>query len=155
MLNITKLKTENAVCPVTDEPHPGFTFALESDRSSTSLSKARFSVNDWETQVGEHFAYYGGPELLPRTRYTIHLCAEDNHGETARAEAEFETGKLNEAWIGRWISHPRYRFREKKVSPRPMRFRKGFQAHGAVRQARLYCSALGIYVCELNSARIG
>lgn len=155
MLKIAKLKTENATCPVTDEIQPSFTFALESDRPSTFLSKAQFSINGWETQVREHFAYYCGPTLLPRTRYTVHLCVEDNHGEVAQAEAEFETGKLNEAWIGQWISHPGYRFQEKKISPRPMRFRKGFQAHGTVRQARLYCSALGIYVCELNGARIG
>ena len=156
MLTIRKLKIENCTtCPVTDEAQPSFAFSLDSDRDGTYLSSATFTVGEWIHRTGERSAVYAGPPLMPRTRYTLSVCAEDNHGELAEASMEFETGKRDEPWAGKWISHPTYRFREKKVSPKPMRFRRAFRTGAKVKSARLYCTALGLYVCTLNGRRVG
>ena len=126
MLKIAKLRVQHSLglC-VTDEA-PRFSFALESDQSAVRLVRSEFSVGSWKRMSEAQSAVYDGPALTPRTRYAVTVRAEDNHGETAQAAAEFETGKLDEPWAGKWISHPGYRLRERKTSPKPMRFRKEF-----------------------------
>ena len=156
MLKISTLKTENSVfCPVTDEQHPRFSFSLESDQNGTKLKRAVFKLDNWTQETEEQFAIYDGAPLKPRTRYTVSVTAEDTCGEKATASMEFETGKLDEPWLARWISHPGYVFREKRVSPRPLRFRKRFSAGKELLSAKLYCTALGLYVCSLNGKRVG
>ena len=156
MLKIVGLKTENmAGLPVSDEQHPRVSFCLESDRPGTDLKGALFTCGDWEKQVQEQSAVYDGSPLRPRTRYTVSVRAEDNHGETAEASMDFETGKMAEPWDGVWITHPSYHFKEKKVSPKPMRFRKLFSAAKPLKSARLYVTALGLYCCEINKKRVG
>jgi len=156
VLNIVKLKTENLMAGcVTDEVAPRFSFALTSDKASESLKHALFTVGNWKALTEEQCAVYNGPPLQPRTRYTVSVSAEGSSGEFASESMEFETGKLGEPWQGKWISHPSYRFTAKKVSPRPMRFRKSFQAHKKIANARLYCTALGVYMCDLNGQRVG
>lgn len=150
MLNIENFKTENAAFAVTDTAHPRFSFALTSDRAGAELKSAVFRLGSWRKLSAEQAVEYDGPALKPRTRYTVSVSAEDSFGEFADAEAVFETGKLDEPWAGRWISHPGYRFTEKHVSPRPMRFQKTFSTAKTVAAARLYVTALGLYVCELN-----
>ena len=155
MLKIAKLCVQHRsdLC-VTDEP-PRFSFALESDKSAARLVCAEFRMGDWEKRTSEQCAIYDGPALAPRTRYAVHVRAADNHGETAEATIDFETGKLGEVWKGKWISHPTYRLRERKVSPCPMRFRREFRSRGEILSAKLYCSAVGIYICTLNGVRVG
>lgn len=156
MLEIIKLKVEDrADMPVTDESRPRFSFGLESSRKGCRLKEAVYSVGPWKCHGTEQSAFYDGPALSPRTRYTLHVTAQDCFGETARASMEFETGKLDEPWRGRWITHPGYRFRDRKISPKPMRFRKGFHADPGIVSARLYCTALGIYHCTLNGKPVG
>lgn len=44
-LSISRLKTEDsALCPVTDEQHPRFSFSLESDQNGTGLHRADFKM---------------------------------------------------------------------------------------------------------------
>lgn len=155
MLKTTDLKIENASFTVTDETRPRFSFALSSDRQGAELKSALFKLESWKKLSTEQFTEYDGPVLKPRTRYTVSVSAEDDDGEFAEAEAEFETGKLSEPWAGKWVTHPTYRFTEKKVSPKPMRFKKAFSAAKEIKSARLYVTALGLYVCELNGKRVG
>jgi alpha-L-rhamnosidase len=89
------------------------------------------------------------------SRYTVSVTAEDICGEKASASMEFETGKLAEPWLAKWISHGSCVFRERRVSPRPLRFRKRFSAGKELQSAKLYCTALGLYVCSLNGKRVG
>ncbi len=64
MLKRSKLKTENsALCPVTDERHPRFSFALESDQNGTRLQRAVFRLQDWTHETEEQFAIYDGAPL--------------------------------------------------------------------------------------------
>ena len=156
MLTIRTLETENRRCGlVTDEQQPRFHFSLDSDQNGTALKTACFQLGEWTCHTEDFSVVYDGPPLSPRTKYAVSVSAIDNRGETAEASMTFETGKLSEPWSGLWITHGAYRFREKKVSPKPMCFRKLFKLDGEILHARLYCTALGIYRCCLNGREIG
>ena len=43
-------------------------------------------------------------ELRPRTQYWWSVEIKDDNGNTAKAESWFETGKMNEPWLGQWIT---------------------------------------------------
>ena len=88
-------------------------------------------------------------ELKPRTRYYFTVTVKSDAGETAVSAVHFfETGKMDEAWTGRWIScdsnEPRHPVFEKAVSPAK-----------AVASARLYISGLGLYEAYYDGVRIG
>ena len=156
MLTIEKMKTEHLEkeC-VTDKENPSFSFSLASDREGVTLKSARFRLGSWEKVTNRQQVVYDGPALAPKTRYTVSVTAEDDAGETAGGQMTFETGKREEPWAGKWISHPSYRFTERKVSPKPMRFRRTFDTKKEVKSARLYVTAIGIYGCTLNGKRVG
>ncbi len=157
MLKIPRFTVENRTgYTVTDEVKPRFSFSLESDRQNVMLKKAVLTVGDWKKETTDQIAVrYDGPELKPYTQYEAKLLAEDDAGETAEATVCFETGKLGDAWQGKWISDPSYRFTEKKVSPIPMVFRKKLDTAKKVQKAVIYATALGIYNLYLNGERIG
>ena len=157
MLQITRFSVENrsAGC-VTDEAHPRFSFALDSDRKNVTLKQSVLQVNGWQTATDRQLHIpYEGPPLAPFTAYTAAVTATDDAGETARAEVTFETGRLDTPWTGHWISDPTYQFREKKVSPVPMTFRKRIETGKAIASAKIYATALGIYDLYLDGKRVG
>jgi len=157
MLNIERFTVEGltAGC-VTDEKQPRFSFILNSDRPGAALKRAVLRVGDWKTETdGQIAVAYEGPALKPFTAYTAVIMAEDNAGETARAELTFETGRLDTPWTGMWISDPDYRFTEKKVSPRPMTFRKQIKTDKKIVSARVYATAMGIYELTVNGRKAG
>jgi alpha-L-rhamnosidase len=141
---------------VTDDSHPHFSFSLESDRENVSLKAARLSLNGWSGDaLGQIGIPYLGPALKPYSVYEAIVSATDDAGETAVSSVTFETGKLDAPWKGRWISDGSYHFKEKKVSPKPMLFHKNFRVEGAIRSAKAYVTALGIYELELNGRKVG
>lgn len=141
---------------VTDSPAPVFTYYVASDRPGASVRWARLTVNGWTAENPEQRGErYAGPGLKPFTRYDAVLTAEDDQGQTARAALTFETGRLNTPWQGRWISDGGYIFKEKKVSPIPMVFRRKLTLKGEVASARLYATAIGIYELMLNGKKVG
>ena len=157
MLTITHFSVENLTqgC-VTDKQNPRFSFALSSDRKNVTLKKALLSLNGWQTETTEQAAiFYAGPALKPFTAYNASLTAEDDAGETARAEVSFETGRLDTPWQAQWISDPKYKFTEKGVSPVPMMFRKELQLKKPVASAKIYATAMGIYELYINGQRLG
>lgn len=157
MLSITRFAVEGlAAGCVTDKSHPNFSFALESDGKNITLASATLQVGDWKTQSVAQTIQYAGPVLQPFTAYHAVLEATASNGDTARAELDFETGRMDDApWQGQWISDPAYHFTEKKVSPLPMVFRKAFRSGKPVAKARLYVTAMGIYELELNGQKVG
>ena len=157
MLNITRFALEGmtAGC-VTDSAHPVFGFALESDGQNVTLRSATLTVGDWSVETTDQVAVqYAGPVLQPFTVYHAVLQVTASNGETARADLDFETGRMDTPWQGQWISDPDYRFTEKKVSPKPMVFRKAFHPEKTVEKARLYVTAMGVYELELNGQKVG
>ncbi len=157
MLNITRFAVENLTqgC-VTDVRRPRFSFALDSGREGAALRRAVLRVGDWEGEAAGQIAVpYGGAPLEPFTAYTAALTAEDDAGETARAQLTFETGRLDTPWTGKWISDPAYKFTEKKVSPKPMTFRRRVRTDRKIACARIYATAMGIYELTVNGQKAG
>lgn len=157
MLTIRKIKTENlsSEC-VTDEKNPSFSFSLESDRENVSLKQAKISLNGWEKIVNYQIGIvYDGPALSPFTCYEVTICAQDNYGDMASESMFFETGRMDTLWSAKWISDTSYRFKEKKVSPKTMTFRKEIQCNKEIKSAKIYATALGIYELMLNGEKVG
>ncbi len=90
--------------------------------------------------------------LEPRTRYTWCVSVRTDAGEEAVSDEQFfETGKMDEAWTGKWI-HSGDAEKDKKRHPV---FRKTFTVGKPVKEARLYISGLGMFDACLNGERIG
>ncbi len=157
MLNISRLTVENlTVNCVTDQKHPRFSFCLESDRQNVTLHKAVISVGDWRHETTEQIAVpYEGTELKPFTQYTAKVEVTDEAGEEAHASVTFETGRLDTDWEAKWITDGSYRFTEPKISPKTMTFRKEISCRKEIKSARVYTTALGIYLLMLNGEKVG
>ena len=87
--------------------------------------------------------------LSPRTRYTWTVSVRTDAGEEATsAENRFETGKMDEPWVGKWIgcddSEPRHPVFSKAIAPKK-----------EVLSARLYICGLGLYEAHWNEEKIG
>lgn len=84
--------------------------------------------------------------LEPRTRYDVKVTVESDSGEIAEGRAFFETGKLSEPWMAKWIGgvfdfHPE--------------LQKAFSLRKGIKSARLYISGLGLFEAYLNGEKVG
>ena len=157
MLQISRFTCEGLTSGcVTDKPNPAFSFALESDRNGAALMSATLFVNgetiDAQKQIGVRYA---GKALEPFTAYTATLTVADTFGETATASLSFATGRMDTPWEAKWISDGAYIFKEKKISPKPMHFRKMFRAKKLIDSATIYATAFGVYELYLNGEKVG
>ena len=157
MLKISRLTVENMETGcVTDNPQPRVSYCLESDRQNVTLKKAVISIGDWKKETDCQIAVpYEGSRLQPFTKYAVRVEAEDDAGERAWASTEFETGRMDTIWSGRWITDGEYQFKEAKISPKTMTFRTRFSCEKEIASARLYVTALGIYELLLNGEKVG
>ncbi len=88
-------------------------------------------------------------ELKPRTRYYWRVTITGDKGDSATSQAQwFETGKMNEAWTGKWIAakegddyHPIFK-REIALKEKPV-------------EARLYVSSLGVFEAYIDGKKVG
>lgn len=141
---------------VTDNKKPSFTFFVYSDKPGTKLETAVITCNGWKRIINKiEPVVYDGPELTPYTKYEVLVEAKDTNGETDSKKIYFETGKLDDAWIGKWISDESYKFKEKSISPVPMLFRKKFDLNKKIKSAKIYSSAIGVYNLYLNGKKVG
>ena len=84
--------------------------------------------------------------LAPRTRYTWSVTVRGELGDEGSSEAAwFETGKLDEPWIGRWI---------RSESEELGILEKRFTLAEAPESARLYLSGLGLYRAYVNGCPV-
>ncbi len=157
MLKISKLTVEHLSrgC-VTDCDHPRVSFQIESDKKNVSLKNAKIWIGDWSTQTDSQILVpYEGKKLKAFTEYPVRVKAWDNKGEEAEAKTTFETGRLDRPWEASWITDGAYQFTEKKISPKPISFRKKILCKKKIKKARLYATALGIYEMTLNGEKVG
>lgn len=84
--------------------------------------------------------------LSPRTKYEVKVSVKDDSGEETCGYTFFETGKMQEAWVGQWIGT-----KDQKVHPV---FRKQFSL-ADFEAGRLYIAGLGLYEAYLNGEKIG
>ncbi len=88
-------------------------------------------------------------ELTPRTRYTWTVSVRTDAGEEAvSGENVFETGKMDEPWLARWIGCD-------NSEPRHPIFCKDILPTAPVTRARLYICGLGLYEAFWNGEKIG
>ena len=128
---------------------PYFGFALESDKDDNALEKAYLTINEKtiETKEQIHIAYDG--ELKPFTPYEVKIKAIDKYEEEAEINKTFCTGKLNQKWLGAWISDPFYQFKE-AGSPKVMTFVKHLRIEKLPKRALICLTTLGIYRLYIN-----
>lgn len=141
---------------------PSFSWELSSDKSSTAQVSYRIVLLQddrilWDSNTvnSEQSLYikYDGEQLLPHGEYICRVMVTDNHGDAAKGEKSFFTGKLDEAWRGKWITSGK---KNPKDNSLPVEiFTKKLDLYKNVHRAVLYASALGVYVGELNGNRIG
>ncbi len=157
MLKIRKFTCEDLEKNiVTDKANPTFSFSVESDRQGTLLKEAVIKIGSWEKTITDQIAIvYDGPALKAFTSYEALLSVRDDGGEVAEASLTFDTGRMDIPWLADWITDGNYHFTEKKVSPKPMTFKKEFDLKGQVKAARIYSTAMGIYKLQLAGQKIG
>lgn len=157
MLKISRFTCQNlkSGC-VTDVKNPSFSYVVESDQGNSCLKSAKLSINGWSKYTKEQIAIpYEGCELEPFKEYQAELLVADSNGEEANATMVFETGRLTTPWEAKWISDPTYKFTEKKISPKPMTFRKKIPISKKIASAKIYATAMGIYELMINNKKVG
>ena len=95
---------------------------------------------------------YAGPKLDPFTRYYWAVTVWDkDYARCSSQVAAFETGMMGiENWQGCWISD----HRDMNYKPAPY-FRKEFAVGKAVKSARAYVAAAGLYELHINGQKVG
>jgi len=99
---------------------------------------------------------YDGQALKSYQRVYWQVRVVDNHGEKSKWSdpAFFEIGILEDAtWEANWIT-PTWEEDVSKSNPAPY-LRKEFTLGKAIKNARLYISAQGLYQVEINGNRVG
>ncbi|BBF42783.1 alfa-L-rhamnosidase [Lachnospiraceae bacterium KM106-2] len=86
--------------------------------------------------------------LEPRTRYEWSVTVKAENGDVACASSFFETGKMNEKWIGKWIKSTL----GSKVSPI---MERTIYLDGDVLVGRSYLCGLGVYEYYINGEKVG
>ncbi|MFA9376369.1 MAG: family 78 glycoside hydrolase catalytic domain [Lachnotalea sp.] len=115
--------------------------------SKEDMTDAIFD-SGWDDQA-DSLGYLVELKLTSSTRYFWRVIVRTDAGEEEHSKVQwFETAKLAEPWIGKWIScdsaKKRHPFFEKKVLPKK-----------PVKQARLYICGLGLYEAYLGGEKIG
>lgn len=86
--------------------------------------------------------------LKPRCRYFFRVTVVGERGEVGISEVSFfETGKMQENWIGNWIG-----MEEDDIHPF---FFKNFALKGKILKARLYLTGVGLYEAFINGKKAG
>lgn len=147
---------------------PRFSYKVASDKQGDAQKKRRICVYSsealleagqpdmWDSGYVESdntvLIHYEGKKLAPVTKYYFSCEVESINGETACSkEGTFVTGKLDEAWQGKWI-----------IINRPDRYFKGayyfrheFEAAKEVQSAYLTICGLGYFESYINGERTG
>ncbi len=168
MLKIGRLRCEYRENPVgIDELRPRMSWQLISEERGIMQVEYQIQVSEnesftqvsWDTGAVKSaqsiHVEYGGPELEACTRYFYRVRVHDNKGnDSSWSETAFwETGLLGpEKWSAEWIKPAIVNDEMKNACPM---LRKTFQLKGAIKAARIYSTALGLYELHLNGLRVG
>ena len=87
--------------------------------------------------------------LNPRTRYFWSVSVRTDAGDEKESQVQwFETAKMEEPWIGRWISC------DSSEKRHPV-FSKTMKSEKEIESARLYVCGLGLYEASIDGRKIG
>ena len=87
-------------------------------------------------------------KLEPRTAYRVLIRVTGDAGDSAEAEACFETGKMDEPWQAEWIAA------EKGDGCHPV-LKKAFTVKPSLKKARLYATGVGMFEACVNGGKLG
>ncbi|CUH97044.1 hypothetical protein P22_3170 [Propionispora sp. 2/2-37] len=161
MFACKKLLTEYQSNPIgLDVSKPRFSWQLDSEEYDTVQTAYQIIVKAGEKLVWDstkvasdqsiHVEYAGAP-LEKATEYSVAVRVWDNHGNEAAVQGRFETGLLSyENFTANWITHTLANNEEAC----PI-LRRHFTVKQAIRSARIYATALGLYELNLNDRRVG
>ena len=97
----------------------------------------------------DNLSFVPNIKLEARTRYYWKVSVINDLDEKMTSHiAWFETSKMNEKWVGNWIT-PNM---DKNIHPI---LGKEFNIEGKVKKARIYISGLGLYEAKINGVKIG
>ena len=153
-----------------DVLQPRLGWQLESDQRGSRQAAYRILVAESQSALSANDALwdsgrlasdqsilvtYSGPKLVSGQRVYWKVQVWDQAGQAAEsASACWEMGLLERAdWQGQWIGAP-FSGGPRTTSPAPY-LRKEFKLTKQVISARLYATAVGLYECYLNGARVG
>ena len=164
-LGVTGLRVEYLANPLgIDAAKPRLSWRITSTERNTMQAAYQIQVTRdgkviWDsgrtTSDASVFVPSGGPAMESRARYVWRVRVWDAKGRaSAWGEGWWETGLLapsdwGASWIGTAPSPS-----DSISSPAPM-LRRGFRVGGAIQQARIYATSLGVYELQLNGRRVG
>ncbi len=93
--------------------------------------------------------------LKPLTKYFVRVTVVADNDEVGICDSTFfETGKMSEPWVGKWITVSKDDSADPTFHPE---FRKTFRAKTDknIKSARLYICGLGSFVAFINEKRVG
>lgn len=97
----------------------------------------------------DNLSFVPNINLKERTRYYWKVTVINDLDEKITSHLSwFETSKINEEWVGNWIT-PNM---DKNIHPI---LGKEFNIEGKVKKARLYISGLGLYEAKINGVKVG
>lgn len=134
---------------------PVFSWVLDG-RKEEKLKESRITVYEKEELVYDSGwkeldpqAYEADLILNPRNEYSWKLEVSLENGETVESmNNHFETGKIDEEWLGKWIGC------DDSIDRHPI-FVKKVDLKGEVKKARLYICGLGLFEASYNGEKIG
>lgn len=143
-----------------DTAKPRFSWKMTSDRTDTMQTDFQIQVISeglmvWDSgrQASDQsvLVEYAGPPLQAERIYEYRVIVRNNHGETAEAGGSFETGLLSgRNFQAEWITHPF----AKEETACPV-FLKKISLKKAVKRARIYATALGVYELQIDGSKVG
>ncbi|MBM7572984.1 family 78 glycoside hydrolase catalytic domain [Aquibacillus albus] len=174
-VKINNLKVEGSYNPLgIDEEKPRFSWMMESGLHGQKQTAYQILVASSPSKLNENSAdiwnsgkvvsdvsvaiKYNGGSLKPSMKYywTVIVWNQDDKPIQAEENAQFETGLKStdgvKGWSGaKWISMDG----KASDSPGAPFLRKQEKLTGAVKRARLYISALGVYDAYINGNKLG
>jgi len=172
-LQVSSLSTDYKTNPLgIDNPAPKLGWIIQSDQNNilqasyeiraaqnpADLAKTKKQIwNSGKVASSQSIHIkYDGQTLESYQRVYWQVRVVDNHGKKSKWSdpAFFETGILEDAaWEANWIT-PTWEEDVSMSNPSPY-LRKEFTLGKAIKNARLYISAQGLYQVEINGERVG
>lgn len=144
------------------DANPELSFYIESEKEGAGLQSYSITLLDensnvvWQSGKIESDKSFGiklSGELSSYSKYSVKLFAVDTNGDSDEGEIAFFTAKVNEPFVGKWITDKNYSF--ESGSPVPMTFKKSFALDKKVAKAEVFATAYGIYELTLNGKKVG
>lgn len=117
--------------------------------SDEAFGKILYDSGKREASEIDSIGYTLLMNLQPCTRYYWQVQVWTDCGAVTSPVAWFETSKMDEEWVGKWITP---NWEDKSIHPL---LRKVFTVTKDIAQARLYVCGLGLYEAEINGKRVG